>query len=261
MKVGVSTGCLYPALTEVSLENLLRGGFDLFEIFFNTFSELEGDYTDRLKSICDRYNAGICSIHPFTSSFESYLLFSGYERRFLDGVKMYDMYFRTAQKLGAEFVVLHGMQIRYSSISDKEYFRRFRILSDEGKKYGVTLLQENVWNHHSGSIDFIRNMKEELGSDAAFVLDTKQTRRCGYDPGEMAAAMGGSLMHIHISDKSADDSCTLPGTGEFDFPSFFDTLRRLDYRGDIVIEVYGNRVYDIPALVKAKKYLDMTLHE
>lgn len=257
MRIGVSTGCLYPALTEVSFEKLLRGGFDLFEIFFNTFSELDTDYLDRIKYRCSCYGAEIRSVHPFTSSFESYLLFSGYERRFIDGVKMYDMYFRAAQRLGAEFVVIHGMQIQYSSISDNEYFRRFNILSQEGKKYGITLLQENVYNHHSGSIDFIRRMKDYSGKDAAFVLDAKQARRCGYDPGEMAEVMGDALRHIHISDGYKDEQCTLPGTGDFDFYSFFDTLGSIGYKGDMVIEVYGNRLYDIPSLIEAKKYLEI----
>ncbi len=256
MKTGISTGCLYPALTEKSLKLLLDNGFDLFEIFFNTFSELEPDFLDRLKFLCDSKNAKIVSIHPFTSVFESYLLFSAYERRFWDGVKMYHMYFRSAKRLGAEYVVLHGMFSNYSSIDDEEYCRRFGILSDTAAEYGITFLQENVFNFQSGDKDFIRNMADRLGSKANFVLDTKQARRCGYDPGLLAEIMGSSLRHIHISDCKNDELCLLPGTGEFDFQKFYSTLHRIGYNGDCVIEVYGQKDNDISRLLKAKQYLD-----
>ena len=40
MSIGISTACLYPMYTEQALEILLDQGFRLFEIFFNTISEL-----------------------------------------------------------------------------------------------------------------------------------------------------------------------------------------------------------------------------
>ncbi len=246
-------------LTEKSLDGLLESGTKLFEIFLNTFSETEPDYLDRLKYSCDVHGAEIVSIHPFTSAYESYLLFSGYERRFCDGVKLYDIYFRTAKRIGAKYTVLHGMQKKYSSIDEKEYFRRFAILRDEGKNYGITLLQENVWEHLSGNMDFIKHMKDELGKDAGFVLDTKQARRCGYDPSEAAVLFGENLRHIHVSDYSGNELCTLPGTGEFNFRHFFQTLDDIGYKGDAVIEVYGNSEHDIPALIKSMNYLNNIL--
>ena len=257
MRIGISTGCLYPELTEKSLKLLSDGGFGLFEIFFNTFSELEPDYLDRLAACCE--NAQIISLHPFTSVFESYLLFSGYERRFHDGLRMYDMYFRTAQRLGADFVVLHGMQTSFSSISIQEYCRRFVMLSEEAEKFGVTFLQENVYRHMAGDIGFIRQMKELSGGHAAFALDTKQARRCGFDPCELAYEMGSGLKHVHISDCSGDDHCLLPGKGDFDFRRFFDVLGDIGYSGDAVIEVYGKKAEDIPSLLEAKEYLEKIL--
>lgn len=256
MKTGISTGCLYPELTENSFDILLRNGFNTFEIFFNSFSELEPDFLNKIVLSCIKNNARVISIHPFTSVFESYLLFSGYERRFLDGIKMYQMYFRTAQRLSADYVVLHGMLSDFSSITDREYCRRFEILSDEAESYGVKLLQENVFRHISGNSELIITMKELLGDKANFVLDTKQARRCGYDPNEMALIMGSSLRHIHISDCTQDDLCTLPGTGDFDFSRFYDTLKSIDYNGSCIIEVYGKKGNNINDLVRSKKYLD-----
>ena len=73
MDIGISTGCLYPMLTEDCLKTLCEIGFRHFEIFFNTFSELETEYLDDILKIISPYNAKIKSIHPFTSGFESYL--------------------------------------------------------------------------------------------------------------------------------------------------------------------------------------------
>ncbi len=259
MKIGISTGCLYPALTEHSFDQLIEAGFDLFEVFFNTFSELEPDALERMLYICQKHGAAVVSLHPFTSSFESYLLFSGYERRFLDGVRLYDMYFRSARKLGASMVVLHGMQTVYSSISTQEYIRRFGILAQEAAAFGITLVQENVFRHCSGDLNLLLEMKSRLGSLANFVLDTKQARRCGYQPEEIAIALGSSIRHIHISDCRQDELCLLPGTGCFDFDRFFDILGTSGYSGDCVIEVYGNQENDIPALCKARDYLNRIL--
>ena len=108
MNIGISTACLYPMYTEKALETLLGQGFRLFEIFFNTLSELEPEFVSHLGKMLEQKGAVLKSIHPFTSGFESYLLFSNYERRFEDGIKFYNRYFETAARLGAKILVLHG---------------------------------------------------------------------------------------------------------------------------------------------------------
>ena len=256
MKIGVSTGCLYPELTENCVRELLAEGFDLFEIFFNTFSELEPDYLRKLNFMLNEKNAGVRSIHPFTSSYESYLLFSGYERRFEDGVRFYEMYFRTAKQLGADFVVLHGVHDSFAAISEKEYCRRFAVLAECAKAYGVTLLQENVNMHLSNRPGFIRTMLETIPDSANFVLDIKQALRGGYAPEEFAVLMGTKLRHIHISDCTEDDKCTLPGKGCLDYAAFFRTLQNIGYCGDLIIEVYGNSYSELSELTQSKEFLN-----
>ena len=239
MDIGISTGCLYPMLTEDCLKTLCETGFRNFEIFFNTFSELETDYLDGIAEILSRFNAKVKSIHPFTSGFESYLLFSNYERRFYDGVRLYEKYFRTAKYLGADKVVLHGLTTAYrSSLTDSEYFRRFRILRNSAYEYGVMLLQENVNLFRSNNIGFIKNMTDEIPDSAGFVCDVKQAVRGGISPLEMIQAMGSYLKHIHINDFDDKGNCVLPGKGCFNFSEFFDTIKNTGFDDDIIIEVY-----------------------
>ena len=254
MDIGISTGCLYPMLTEDCIKALCDIGFRNFEIFFNTFSELETDYLDNILKIISPYNARVVSIHPFTSGFESYLLFSNYERRFYDGVALYEKYFRTAKYIGANKVVLHGLMTVYkSSLTNSEYFRRFDILQNSASKYNVSLLQENVNLFRSNNICFIKDMKTEIPLSAGFVCDVKQAVRGGISPFEMVQTMGSHLRHIHINDFDHDNNCVLPGKGCFDFNLFFDTIKNAGVDNDIIIEVYRSSFETLNELLDSKK--------
>ena len=256
MKVGISTGCLYPMLTEECIDVLAKLGFTSFEIFFNTFSELKDEYLDMLKYILEKYNARVRSIHPFTSSYESFLLFSDYERRFMDGIKIYEMYFRTARKIGAEKVILHGSKSVFkATVSCKEYFRRFDILQHYASDYGVILLQENVNNYISNSVDFVNMMKCEIPESAAFVCDIKQCRLGGIEPTDMINAMGKSLKHIHINDFSDENKCVLPGRGILDFKKIFSSVNKTGFDGDVIIEVYRHSFDKMQELKDAHSFL------
>ncbi len=257
MKTGISTGCLYPMLTEDALRTMLSLGFDTFEIFFNSFSELEPDYLDRLRCMLEKNSARVVSVHPFTSSFESFLLFSNYERRFLDGVDFYDMYLRAAQRLGADKIVLHGLNAEYaSSLSDSEYFRRFAIMQERAQCYGAELLQENVNKFRSRNTDFILRMAQEIPGNAAFVCDVKQAVRSGITPEAMARAMGDWLRHVHISDVGENSSCVLPGKGNYDLEGFLRNLISSGYNGDVMIEVYRFSYDKTEELKHSREYID-----
>lgn len=247
---------MYPMLTEQSLDCLLSLGFDLFEIFFNSFSELEDDYLDRLRYKLECAGARVASLHPFTSSFESFLLFSDYERRFLDGIGFYERYFRTAQRLGARMVVLHGLNTTYrSSLSNQEYFRRFSVLQERADRYGVELLQENVANFRSRDPEFLASMRESIPQSAAFVCDIKQALRSGCDPLEILRSMGSKLRHVHISGSTPELQCVLPGCGNYDLAPLFDYLLHSGYSGDIIIEVYRFSFGQPAELQQARRFL------
>ena len=108
MALGISTACLYPMAMEDSLQTLIDSGFREFEIFINTYSEMEPEFLTMLEEKLKPQGCRVKSLHPFTSGFESYLLFSNYERRFQDGASFYRRYFEMARRLGAEILVIHG---------------------------------------------------------------------------------------------------------------------------------------------------------
>ena len=49
MALGISTACLYPMAMEDSLQTLIDSGFREFEIFINTYSEMEPEFLTMLE--------------------------------------------------------------------------------------------------------------------------------------------------------------------------------------------------------------------
>ena len=260
MKLGISTACLYPMAPEEALEHLISGGFRFFEIFLNTISEIRPDFVKEIKRRIDACGGEVGSIHPFTSGFETMLLFSDYRRRFLDGLEIHRYYFDAANLLGASIFVLHGERdYRRCRITEEEYLERYVKLYELGKSYGITVAQENVNLFRSEDPSFIRRMRKSLGDSCAFVLDLKQAVRAGFEPFEMCTAMGQSLVHIHLNDHDAQHDCILPGRGETDYGRFRKLLESLNYQGNAVIEVYRRDFQEEKELGESYTYLQKFL--
>lgn len=253
MRMGISTACLYPLELERSFQALLSMDFRLFEVFLNTFSEFAPGYLKKLRRSAEECGAEIKSVHPFTSGYEGFLLFSEYERRFQDSLEFYKRYFEAANLLGASIVVLHGQRdYACAGISESTYFERYAALYMLGRRYGVTVAQENVSKFRSETPGFIRRMRGYLGSDCAFVLDLKQAVRAEQDPFEMCEAMGEQIIHVHINDNAPGYDCLLPGRGTVDYQRFREMLLAFGYKGDLIIEVYRKNFLELSELKEAK---------
>lgn len=258
MKIGVSTACLYPMRTEKALTKFIESGIDLFEIFYNTQSEIEPPFTEKLNSILKSSKSTLKSVHPFTSGYEPYLIFTDYERRYLDSLEFYKRYFDAASKLGAEILVIHGDRKtpEIGGISDEEYFDKFAELSLVGEKFGITVAQENVNMFRSQRIDFITKMKNYLGTRANFVFDLKQAIRSGNTVEDVCKAMGENIVHVHMNDHDETKDCLLPGLGSTDYEELFRILKNNNYKGDAVIEVYSENFGPVEEIAKSKQFLD-----
>ncbi len=257
MRSGISTACLYPMELEQALPALIALDFHLFEVFINTISELRPKFIKELKRMADDSGSIVKSVHPFTSGFESFLLFSDYQRRSDDGLEFYKRYFHTANLLGAEILVLHGQRNdKRSRITEQEYFEHYARLYALGKTFGVTVAQENVNLFRSNEPGFISRMREYLHEDCAFVLDVKQAVRGGEDPFQMCAAMGERLVHVHINDNKPGEDCLLPGSGTMNFGALKQLMQKSGYNGDLVIEVYRRNFGELNELTGAKKVVD-----
>ncbi len=239
MDIGISTACYYPLETELSLEEVGKLGARVTEVFFNAESELKDSFIDILLDIKEEYGLKIASVHPTMSLAESFMIFSAYERRFYEALDQYSRYSEIAARLGAKYIIMHGGKPN-GILSDEEYCERYMALKQATLKNGVTVLQENVAKFRSGDIEFLRSMKEILGEDAEFCFDIKQSVRCGLEPFAVMDEFWDNIKHFHISDHSIASDCQLPLNGGFNFKNYFEILKKREFKGDCVIEVYNN---------------------
>ncbi|MBO7520183.1 MAG: sugar phosphate isomerase/epimerase [Clostridia bacterium] len=237
MKIGVSTSCLYPLETEKALLGVAKAGIKTTEIFFNANCELEKDFVAGLKKTKDEYGIEIVSVHPTMSLAESFMFFSNYQRRYVEGMDFYKRYAEIAGELGAKYIIMHGGKPN-RVLDNRGYFERFAHIAEAVRKNGAVLLQENVVKFRAGDIGVLADMKEYLGDSAAFCLDIKQCVRGGYSPFSALGILKDSVKHIHISDNTEDNDCMLPLSGNFDFSAFFELCERVNYKGDAIVEVY-----------------------
>lgn len=260
MRAGISTACLYPQETENALETLIKQGFSHFEIFLNTISEITPAYIKKLCRMLKEHNASVKSVHPFTSGYEPYLIFTDYERRYRDSLDFYERYFDAAAQMGAELLVIHGdRKTPENGISNAAYFEKFGELSLRGERYGITVVQENVNLFRSQHPVFLKEMRAYLGERAKFVFDVKQAVRSGNDPFAVCSAMGEGLVHVHINDNLPGQDCLLPGKGKMDYHALLRLLNKNGCRGDLIIEVYQNNFRSLSELLEAKAFLDMLI--
>ncbi len=260
MRAGVSTACIYPALLEDSLLDLVKMGVKNTEIFINTDCELKTDFINLLNSILKEYGASCCSVHPFTCPSEPMMLFSSYKRRVNDIIDYYKYFFQAMNILGAKIFVFHGNK-SLTPVPEELYFERFAILAEAAKEFGVIVAQENVSRCQSRSLSFMTEMSRYLGDMANFVLDVKQAIRAGEDPEEIAGKLGNKIIHVHMSDHGKKGDCLLVGDGEFNISRFLSVLKNDGFNGSVVLELYRSNYSDISELADNYNFINQTINK
>ncbi len=258
MDIGISTACLYPMITEDATKKLLDIGYNNFEFFVNSLEETTPEFLYKYKEMLDDNDAKIISLHPYSSLMESMYFYSTYERRFTDGLKMYENYFKSAQFLGAKYFVLHGNKIwgtPQKKYKIEEHANIYMRISELANKYGVTVCQENVFGYNSESIEYIEELKRLLKNNISFVLDVKQCIRKNIQPLDMLKVMGENLKHVHISDNNQSNDCLLPGNGNSNLEKFVNCLKKTNYQGALIIEVYSTSYKNINEIYESKKFI------
>lgn len=255
MSIGVSSSCLYPFSPRESLETIAKLGVKTSEVFFNAPSEITLAYAKELNKIKNAYGVDILSLHPYTSFAETVMLFSEYKRRFTDTLEYYKQIFEITAEIGAKITVIHGSKLP-GKIEHNEYFERFALMIEEGKKFGVTVAQENVNNHFSENPDFMKKMRTYLGNDFKMIFDVKQSVRAGFDPLEFAKEFAKDIIHIHLSDHKDGFDCLPPSKGVFDFGKLFEIMKNAEYGGSYVIELYRHNFGEPCELIDSLDYLN-----
>lgn len=253
LKTGVSTACLYPMPVEEALYELILGGVSQVEIFLNTHSELRRSFIMNLAELLKRFDVSCSSLHPFTCEMEPLLFFSQYERRTNDAIDYYKHYFAAMQALGADVFVMHGPK---GSGNNQLYFERFNMLSEIGSEFGITVAQENVSRCTSHSLDFLKEMKKQLGNRAKFVLDIKQAVRSGENPIAVLNELGENIALVHMSDHGPYGDCLTVGSGSFRIKDFLKKLSVLSPNCTVILELYRSAFENVSDLLQNYQILE-----
>jgi hexulose-6-phosphate isomerase len=67
--------------------------------------------------------------------------------------------------------------------------------------------------------------------------DSGNSASLGYSVTEEFAAYGERIGSVHVKDRVRGGTTVPLGTGETDFESFFAALRRIEYGGDLILQV------------------------
>ncbi len=259
MRIGVSSAVLYPEYSENAMEELIGSGFDVFEFFYNCDEEISLPFIEKMKSFCNK--ASFVSIHPYTAFAEGVFFFSAYERRTREALEKYKNAFRMARKLGVKYFTFHGDRLLGNAsecaLADKAAETLSR-LAYTAKEEGITLCLENVSWCKSSNLDYIRAVSDKV-ENIGFTLDLKQARRAKIPYEEYMDAMGKRILNIHISDFDDEHDCLLPGKGKFNFIKFKKDIEKIEYTGDLLIEVYSEAFEKTEELAASKKFLESIL--
>ena len=256
-RIGISTACFYPMLTEDAFDIICdKLKYKVCELFLNTQSETEIEYLKNIKAKADGSGVKIAAVHPYLAGYEHFMFFTEYKRRTFESIKLYDMFFEAAQFLGSDYVVFHGIGGKDLQTSVEEYAEIFLLTAEEAKKFGVELLHENI-----GYINSYIKELVKVAPDIRFTLDFKHTITRGYDVADIIESMGKNIAHIHLNDMctitgdtiSKTDTCRLPFFGILNYSEIFKKLTDINYIGNFITEVYRYNYTGESEIIESKK--------
>ncbi|WP_461204728.1 sugar phosphate isomerase/epimerase family protein [Clostridium sp. DL1XJH146] len=261
MKIGMSSACFYPDMdVEDSVEKMKNLGFDCGELFINSPSEFNDKFANILLEKINEHNFKVVSIHGFSSFFEPFM-FSKYKRRRDDMMKYFSDLCKLGKKIGADSYTFHGMRlVDRNVLSLPEIIDRYNEISYIAAENGIKFSQENVSWCISSDLNFIGELKEKIENPLYFTLDLKQANKARKNPIDYIKVMGDKLVNFHINDYDDENVCLLPGNGAVNYNEIFSELKKVNYNGEAIIEVYRNNYENYVELSKCKDYLEKIHH-
>ncbi len=254
MKAGISTASLFLRLNnEDAVPLFAEWGVETSEVFLTSFSEYSPAFAKKLAG--KKGSLSVHSVHVLNTQFEPQL-YAEHPRVRADAFKWLGKAMLSAQVLSATHYTFHG--IARIKRSFREDIARTAALTEEissyCEKFGVQLCYENVeWAFFNRPELFaaLKSACPNLGG----VLDIKQAKLSGYPWQDYLKAMGQSLTHVHVSDRTTSGELCLPGKGSFDFDELFRALKGEGFDGAVILENYARDYSELKELKEAYLFL------
>ncbi len=262
MRLGLSTGALYPTPTEeVPALAAAHGLLDL-EVMLQTAGEYAAPFQRRLEA---RVEAAGCRVHAVHVWQDLHPLLSPYRRRAAEGLTLFDRAIAGAARLGARVVVWHGP--KRADVATTEGWERFLVVAAERAAAcaaaGLTLALENVSWCALARVREVSAFAAQVPELAApgqlgFAFDPFQAAEAGANPFMVLAAMGPHVVDVHLSDRREGDPARHlpPGEGDLPWPALLRAVAAV-YRGPLMLE--GAVGSDAARLLTVRRHLDPLL--
>ena len=161
------------------------------------------------------------------------------------------------QYIGCSRLVIHPFFLGYDDALSPQAewdlnMDRYARLIPAAKKYGVTILLENMFTRHKKIIaaccsDFhlacryVDELNQLAGEELfGFCLDTGHALLVSQDIRDVMAQLGSRIKAFHIHDNNgADDQHVAPYMGILDWDRFAEGLRIIGYQGALCFETHG----------------------
>jgi len=267
LRLGLSTGALYPVPTEAVPALAAKRGLVDLEVMLQTAGEYAPAFARDLAARCGDHGCRVHAVHVWQ---EFHPLLSPYARRAEEAIALFDLAVEGAATLGARVVVWHGP--KRSEVAAPGGWERFLAVADERSRAcaaaGLALGVENVsWCALATTREvaaFAARLEEldpERTGRIGFVFDPFQAAEAGQNPFMTLAAMGDRVLDVHLSDIDEADPAGRhlpPGEGDLPWPALLRAIGGA-YRGPLMLEgVVGELV---ARLDKSRALLEPILAE
>ncbi|MBW3632065.1 MAG: DUF309 domain-containing protein [Chloroflexi bacterium] len=266
LRLGLSTGALYPTPTENVPEAAARAGLFDLEIMLQTPGEYGTGFIRELAARCRDAGSRVHAVHLWQ---ELHPLLSPYVRRAREGRTLFARAIDGAEQLGAKVIVWHGPK-RTEMRTPTAYPHFVDAAAELGgacAAAGLRLAIENVsWCALATVRDilaFSESMKEfdPRAERVGFAFDPFQASEAGANPFMVLSAMGERVYDVHLSDRREDDSESRhlsPGEGDLPWPALLRAISGV-YSGPLMLE--GGVGEDVARIDATRRLLDPVLRE
>ena len=266
LRLGLSTGALYPTPTEDVPDAAARAGLFDLEIMLQTPGEYGAGFIRELATRCRNAGSRVHAVHLWQ---QLHPLLSPYARRAREGRTLFARAIDGAVELGAKVIVWHGpKQIEMRTPAAYPHF--VDAAADRGAACaaaGLRLAVENVsWCALATVRDvlaFSASMKEldPRAERVGFAFDPFQADEAGANPFMVLSAMENRVFDVHLSDRRNDDPETRhlpPGEGDLPWPALLRAISGV-YSGPLMLEgVVGE---DLTRIDATRRLLDPVLRD
>ncbi|HYO29081.1 MAG TPA: DUF309 domain-containing protein [Thermomicrobiales bacterium] len=244
LRLGLSTGALFPVPTEAVPAMAARRGLVDLEVMLQTAGEYAPAFARDLAARCRDQGCRVHAVHVWQ---EFHPLLSPYARRAEEAAALFDLAIEGAARLGARVLVWHGPK-RTEAANPGGWDRFLEVAAARAaacETAGLALGIENVsWCALATTREvaaFAARLDElDPGRTGriGFVFDPFQAAEAGQNPFMTLAAMGDRVLDVHLSDiKEADPTGRHlpPGEGDLPWPALVRAVAGV-YQGPMMLE-------------------------